>query len=484
MFSGTKSTDLINTILNLAYFRVAERYVATTFDQHAEDLYHVHQGDDVWLSNTNAVWARLVYYTLNSMGFLFQDSKQMFGVARGEYLRVMYQGGQAVGYLARSIINYVLRPLQNDVDPGASAWASNITTSIATMTRRGLAEHMAQVLWVDGCSFWCKVRAHSSDLKPVSLPLVSLVLPSTLGGLGCPPPFKYCSSRDVELPPLPQLDLTLDTTAHALPTRMTDDWIEHVSAKVARKAEPSVINTPALKRAVLRDNYSDIAHKTMPRARWNDFKGKMQRCAARTAQVAKNAEIITMDAHSEKELMTALVDQVGATQPSQSPALTSNLKSSALAPHDSQQVKSFCKLGDSLEKFIAKSRFKSSTFAALAYGVSELDAIRIMMQAEDDMGSNHTELQRTLFSLIRNKNHAVTKLLLEGDRNCITALHNCIDINLCQYLASSATQVAVLSNAQHANLHAITLHARVESASVQCLSALACMGKFTSSVSY
>lgn len=83
MFSGTKGTDLINTMLNLAYFKLAADFLADICGLTLADLYHVLQGDDVWISTTTPHRQAAVYYVINAMGLVTQLVKQMFGRNRG-----------------------------------------------------------------------------------------------------------------------------------------------------------------------------------------------------------------------------------------------------------------------------------------------------------------------------------------------------------------------------------------------------------------
>lgn len=130
LFSGTRSTDLLNTVLNIAYFRLACKYVSAQYGLQPRALYNVHQGDDVWTSNTNKLWSRVLYYTMNSMGFVFQEKKQMFGNGAGEYLRVMYRQGKAYGYTQRCLVNYTLRQVQDDMVEDLHAAAGGYCSSL------------------------------------------------------------------------------------------------------------------------------------------------------------------------------------------------------------------------------------------------------------------------------------------------------------------------------------------------------------------
>lgn len=86
MFSGTKSTDVINTHLNIAYTNVATRLVKRYRNIESENILRTHQGDDIWIINSKRHWAACLYYVMNRMGFVFNPIKQMFGHNRGEFL--------------------------------------------------------------------------------------------------------------------------------------------------------------------------------------------------------------------------------------------------------------------------------------------------------------------------------------------------------------------------------------------------------------
>lgn len=136
MYSGTRNTDLLNTLLNRAYVNIAAKYVKEHYGIEPEEVYRVHQGDDVWLSNRKRHWAALIYYTLNQMGLVFNPLKQMFGTGRGEFLRAYCNNGYGYGYVNRCIFNYLLRPLQGSLEVTLTNWTTKFNSSFATMHRR------------------------------------------------------------------------------------------------------------------------------------------------------------------------------------------------------------------------------------------------------------------------------------------------------------------------------------------------------------
>lgn len=168
MFSGTRNTDLINTLLNRHYLMIARKYVLDYYTIGPDDYYAVHQGDDVWISNKKRHWAALLYYTLNEMGLVFNPMKQMFGHHRGEFLRIYYFNGNATGYSVRCVVIYLLRPLQSIPDVFLEGWVQTLTSGFATMTRRGITLPILNVLYDTDVFYHTSVKAHFRDEKPVS----------------------------------------------------------------------------------------------------------------------------------------------------------------------------------------------------------------------------------------------------------------------------------------------------------------------------
>ncbi|QVT76732.1 RdRp [Bemisia tabaci toti-like virus 1] len=231
LFSGTKTTDLTNTALNWCYVRVAKQLVAEQYALHPLGLYTVHQGDDIWLSNLLVVWSAILFYTMNSMGFVFAPTKQMIGLHRGEYLRVLSTHGQAIGYLARSIVNMLIKPVQQAMPLTPNENLSSTNTALGTLSRRGLPFVSLVALHFDLSRHWRKLRAFPGDPTAIALPLKVVYYPTPLNGYDCPPPLTLVSS---DKQPLPQInpEFQLDSVLAQLPHRMTSDWLTTIVAKV------------------------------------------------------------------------------------------------------------------------------------------------------------------------------------------------------------------------------------------------------------
>lgn len=286
MFSGTRSTDLINTILNLAYYGVAKRYVADVYNLHPEEEYHVHQGDDVWLSNKKRHWAASIYYVMNNMNFIFQPSKQMFGPGRGEFLRVLYSKGHAYGYAARQLVNYIQRPIQNDLPPGALSWAHTLSESFARLSRRGFTLAGLNMMYDADVDYWTRVKAHKQDDRPISIPSTIMQHPAHLGGFGLPRP-AVLNTTNVKLENWPNPPLMEELKGVKLPTYMTDDWVSYVSRKL--HGNTKTIRADQLRESLKANNYSEVASAAFANKRKKYVKEAVSKWLPKQIGKLKNA---------------------------------------------------------------------------------------------------------------------------------------------------------------------------------------------------
>jgi hypothetical protein len=228
MFSGSRATNFINTIMNLAYFQLAQEITNELYPEIQPDsLYNVHHGDDVWLSNKNRIWAAKLFDTMKRMGFVMQTSKQMFGRRRGEFLRVLYNDGVAQGYLNRAIIALVLKPLQaaEKVDPLARC--SGLSSQVYTLVRRGYDISQAKTLWLALIPYWNTIRL-KGDAHTVNLPLQYLMAPISQGGAELVPPGCIPVSCGRTLNPAPKVVPYSKAMNKYLPHKMVDSWIDQL----------------------------------------------------------------------------------------------------------------------------------------------------------------------------------------------------------------------------------------------------------------
>lgn len=445
MFSGTRSTDLINTLLNLAYFQVAQDYVSR-LGVEGDNMYHVHQGDDVWLSSTNPLWGRLIYYVLNNQGFIFQASKQMFGQGRGEFLRVLYQRGTASGYLMRALVNFILRPLQNSMNIGAVEWANTATESSRMLHRRGLRLLYSRILWEDLIDSHAKARLHNADKKPLRLPLQYIVTPSEFGGLGAMPPAMFCDLQ--KCPPGPSVDpARLDKSLlEALPSKMTSDWLAYLSPKIHATFSDEVVSkfrARAFKEALVTDSYAKFAE---------DMDGKRVRKQLKE-QVSKLIEECKPDSlvrakhlmhlESAKDIPTALgFHPRDTTQPNPDNKRYISDSIEYSCKH-ADHIINPTKFAKALARLTAASMFKTESRMAQAFGMSRLQALALIIEEVDSSQTVQKDLLSLLGPIIDRGRSDILDMLQKGGSSIYAIASTWQDSRYTNYIASVAVELLV-----------------------------------------
>lgn len=158
-------------------------------------MHHIHQGDDVWLSNKSRHFAALLFYQMNAFGFRFTPSKQMFGRGFGEFLRVMYNPAGGNGYGVRSMVNYHLKPIQNARILNIQAYAASLCDTYYVLQRRGFNISFLNTMWECDLLHWTCLKRDNTDKQPLRLPSWIIQLNSCEGGFGCPRPGTFVTSR-------------------------------------------------------------------------------------------------------------------------------------------------------------------------------------------------------------------------------------------------------------------------------------------------
>jgi hypothetical protein len=447
MFSGTRSTDLINTLLNLAYYQIAND-VAVQCGVVPKDIYHVHQGDDVWLSSTNVVWGRLLYYVLNNQGFVFQSSKQMFGTGRGEFLRVLYQQGTASGYLMRAIVNFLLRPLQNSMNIGATEWANTATESCRMLHRRGLRMSLCNILWEDIIDNRTKVLAHPSDSRPVRMPLHYIVTPKEFGGLGAVAPGFYCLLK--QCPPAPKPDsVTLSQSLlEAVPSKMTDDWISYLSPKI-HAVFPAEISSQfranAFKTSLVTENYAEQALQHDKKRIATSYKTAVAKLSheCKSDSEVRNNFLIPVRSPSELPKMMGC-NPLDVTQPDifnkdyigRSVLYSSNHPENLVNP---------TRYSKALARLTASSMFKTESRLAQAFGLSRLHALQLLMSEVSSSPSHDASLAALLTPIIANGREDLLDMLQKGGTSTYSIASCWQDARFTNYVASVASELLVSS---------------------------------------
>lgn len=248
MFSGCRGTNFLNTILNLAYFHVACDWVKINLGIRPVNLYHIHQGDDVWISNLSRLWAIVVYRIMQMTGLDFQAKKQLFDLCRAEFLRVLYSVEGCMGYLARAIATIIMKPIQSSEVTGPAERAIALGAQVSIIRRRGFTSSGSITLW----NAIVPYAGHVSLPKGAfSLPAGVMKLHPAHGGLGVMPPGYYSSSKDF-LSPVPTYQACCKDLAKHVDSNMSGDWVDYAGEVV--KAS---FDSPALKQMVHEGNVMD-----------------------------------------------------------------------------------------------------------------------------------------------------------------------------------------------------------------------------------
>lgn len=249
MFSGNRATNFLNTILNVAYYRVARAQVRRMYDLSPVDEYSVHQGDDVWISNKSREWAAAMYNVMLATGFEFQASKQMFSTGSGEFLRVLYTTEGMRGYLARALGTFIINPIQNPPAYSPLMKVTALNKQILVLVRRGLNLKTCGILWHATVAHFLKHQTLEGG--GMTIPLAVAHAPYYMNGLDVGPPWTQ-GECPIALPPLPQPYVHSIDLAAAIPTNMSEDWVRVMSQQLRRN-----IDAPALVSMLHHANVSD-----------------------------------------------------------------------------------------------------------------------------------------------------------------------------------------------------------------------------------
>nr|UUV42583.1 MAG: RNA dependent RNA polymerase [Vaasa totivirus] len=228
MFSGCRGTNFINTLLNLAYFKVAQNWVSNKLHLSPIALHNIHQGDDVWISNRSRLWAMAVFETMQSTGFIFQPSKQMFDVCRGEFLRVVYTSEGCRGYIGRSVGTTIMKPIQGTEVTSPSERAVALNSQIMILKRRGMSDRGCELVWDAIVPYSARSKLPNGALTiPVSY-LTKSYLDNGLD-LGYP---GTAAARSAQVKSIPIMQLGSKVLENEVASNMSKDWANILSRKV------------------------------------------------------------------------------------------------------------------------------------------------------------------------------------------------------------------------------------------------------------
>lgn len=226
LFSGQRGTNFINTLLNVAYFRCAQKFIRYQgLDEPM--VIAIHQGDDMWVICIGSrIYGVMIYHVMKQAGFLFNDSKQSFGACQGEFLRMIYSKGECSGYMSRALAPLLIHSLQGApiIDPRAKAKSMN--DSILLLHRRGLSTKACRILWYGLVPYYLKIVLQ--DNRSTHIPTIVAVSSVRQNGLGLSPPGEFCVAN-TNLPRLPGFTLRSKILEKVVPKHMAHDWLQVVS---------------------------------------------------------------------------------------------------------------------------------------------------------------------------------------------------------------------------------------------------------------
>lgn len=248
MFSGCRGTNFINTILNTAYFRMAKSWVESELRVEPIDLHNIHQGDDVWISNKSRLWALTTFEVMKATGFIFQPSKQMFDVCRGEFLRVVYTDSGCKGYIGRAIGTLIMKPIQGTDVTSPAERAVALNSQIMILKRRGMTDRACELVWDAIVPYSARSKLPNGALTiPVSY-LNKSYLDNGLD-LGYP---GTAASHSREVKSIPIMELGSAILEQEIPDLMARDW-----ANVLSRSLRSTIKYDDLVKSLHKANVTD-----------------------------------------------------------------------------------------------------------------------------------------------------------------------------------------------------------------------------------
>lgn len=251
LFSGVRTTNFANTLLNKAYYKVAHNEVIKNMGLQPRHLLNIHKGDDVWISNKSVEYAMALFASMQCMGLQFRNSKQLFGTNVGEFLRVRYWKGGMGGYLCRAIGTFLLKPTQSAEGSAPSVLLQGLCSQINILYRRGLHLEACTLLWDATVNFWSNYR--HKNFKDVRVPKSVVEKDFLRGGLDLGAPRTMAKGGELTAP-IPIMIVKSKRLEEAIGCDMSKAYVAHLSSKLK---EP--IHAESVTREVHASNVSGIA---------------------------------------------------------------------------------------------------------------------------------------------------------------------------------------------------------------------------------
>lgn len=420
MFSGVRSTDFMNTTLNLTYARFCFDEVYRLFGEQPSDLYHLHKGDDVWISNTNLLFAVALYATMQSTNLRLQDMKQLFSQGVAEFLRVRYSPQGLMGYLCRAIGAFIERPLQGTDDTLPANILRSLNSQIMIMHRRGLNLETCQQMWEVVTDQWHAL--HTQSGKNVTIPKYVIEQTDKMNGLDLGPPMTYCRSG-TSIAKMPVMRGVVASALSSLPQNMTKDYIKYLSQTIkdnfnADQVIEDIHKINAIGLVSQSDKYKALQHYINEVVVWKKQlpSGVQYERSEQEYTAYINAESMDKETYDIiKRYFNYNVHDVIS---------------------DRRTI-----MGD-IYKAIHSSPLRSITLAEHAFGVGTIESARICMSLnviEEVAASGN----RALDILMSTIDRAVIIELLKGIRGCSIAMESQLHPNVLSWAHKQAIELAI-----------------------------------------
>nr|AND83002.1 RNA-dependent RNA polymerase [Sclerotinia sclerotiorum double-stranded RNA virus 3] len=149
LFSGVRSTTLINTLLNVAYMEGVWHSYRAIYNK-TPQIASLHHGDDVLAYMKGIGESALCNEIAMKTGLVASEGKLLNDYGYGEYLRMMYyEDGQVWGSVCRSISTLVNGNWESDIHFNPEEDAKALFEQISVCIRRGFDPEVAELLKKD-----------------------------------------------------------------------------------------------------------------------------------------------------------------------------------------------------------------------------------------------------------------------------------------------------------------------------------------------
>lgn len=427
LFSGVRSTDFTNTILNYAYYEASKMLLYEQTGLKPIDEFHLHKGDDVWVTNKSRLWAAQLYKQMQNTNFVFQASKQMFDQNRGEFLRVIYTRDGAIGYVMRSVATLIMKPIQSVNELAPQGKSTALTSQIHLLFRRGINVETCNIIWwaIIPNALKLKLPGRSGVNIPISIAGKSYAE----GGLDLGPPMTLPTHNNLSTAAVPAPISYTKELAGVVPRNMSHDWIKVISEQVQDKFDAS-----KLEDALHDSNVSDSLRtcdrlKTMRTLEkelklWNE---KIKKTQKNRKQAVRRQ--FTIDENLNSHIALMLTDK-----------MYGQLESIIASGNDKRVNQNIVA---TLTAGIAMSPFRDLSSAKLALGLSNIDSARECLKLA---GFNNTTRKASgwLENLIRALGPDVTTCILQGIRGVGPSYESMLHPVVLSWLCKRATDYAIM----------------------------------------